>query len=156
MKSPIIGAFVAAQISLVAPPALAADLVDDRGAAAQRQGTFAGARMRISLDGASARKVQAGLTLAPVMHARQSDGGSHTRFGEGVELRLASAAKPGLAVAGRSLAQLAGGPGSPKGRKAGVSTIGWIAIGVGTVALAFAVLFAACTPSTNCIDDGDG
>jgi hypothetical protein len=156
MKSFIIGAFLAAQINLVAQPALAADLVDDRGAVAQRHGTFAGARMRISLDSASARKVQAGLTLAPVTHARQSDGGSRTRFGEGMELRLTGAAKPELAVAGRSLDQLAEGRSSPEGRKAGISTIGWIAIGVGTVALAFAVLFAACTPSTNCIDDGDG
>jgi hypothetical protein len=68
MKRLTIAAIAAAQ--LTAQPAVAADLGDDRGAVSARQGAFAGARFRVALDGTSARKAQAGLTLAPVLQGR--------------------------------------------------------------------------------------
>src|SRR5687767_5968587 len=115
MKKLLIAALAAAQIG--AQPALAAELADERGAAAQRQGAFAGARLRIPLDGTRARKPQAGLTLAPMVQGRAADGSQRTRFGEGLELRLAGdSAKPQLAFGGRSLAQLKEGRTGPDGR----------------------------------------
>ena len=149
MKAYIIGAFVAAQLGIAVQPALAADLGDERGAIASRQGAFAGARLRIPLDGTQARKAQAGLTVAPVTQGRQADGRVTTRFGEGMELRLSGAAKPELAVGGRSLAQLKGRTG-PDGRKLGLSTIGWVAIGVGVAAVTILVLFDACRDGEIC------
>src|SRR5688500_3382426 len=131
MKSLTMSALVAAQIMLAAQPAVAADLGDERGAASQRQGAFAGARLRIPLGGAKAEKARAGLALAPVLQGRQADGRVRTRFGEGMELRLAGGDKPRFAIGGRTLAQLAEGRAGPGGRKAGLSTIGWVAIGVG-------------------------
>jgi hypothetical protein len=156
MKAFIIGTFVAAQLSIAVQPAFAAELGDERGAIASRQGAFAGARLRIPLDGTQARKAQAGLTIAPVTQGRQADGRVTTRFGEGMELRLSGAAKPELAFGGRSLAQLTQGRTGPDGRKLGLSTIGWVAIGVGVAAVTLFVLFESCKDGEICGDDGDG
>ena len=134
-----------------AQPASAAELGDDRSAVAARQGAFAGARFRVALDGTSARKAQAGLTLAPVLQGRQADGRMVTRFGEGMELRLSGgASKAQLAFGGRTLAQLAEGRQGPTGRKAGVSTLGWIAIGVGVAAIIVVAAGVTCQ-ETNCL-----
>ena len=103
---------------------------------AQRQGAFAGARLRVPLDGSRAGKAQAGLTVAPMLQGRQADGSIRTRFGEGVELRLTGERGPQMAFGGRTLAQLTDGRTGPDGRKLGVSTIGWVAIGVGVAAIA--------------------
>src|SRR5688572_19866563 len=156
MKSLTIAALVAAQLSLAAQPAFAAELVDERGATAQRQGAFAGARLRLRLDGTSARKVRAGLTVAPISQGRGADGSQRTRFGEGGELRLAGAARPQLALGGRSLAQLREGAAGPDGRKAGISTIGWVAIGVGVAAVVVFALFESCKNGDICGSDNDG
>lgn len=140
MKKLTIAALLAAQS--MAQPAIAAELGDERGTVAARQGAFAGARFRVALDGTRARKAQAGLTLAPVLQGRQADGSQRTRFGEGLELRLVGdSAKPELAFGGRSLAQLKEGRTGPDGRKLGVSTLGWVAIGVGTALLIGTVAF---------------
>ena len=134
-----------------AQPASAAELGDERGAVAARQGAFAGARFRVALDGNRARKAQAGLTLAPVLQGRTADGRTLTRFGEGMELRLTGGeAKPKLAFGGRTLAQLAEGRQGPNGRKAGVSTLGWIAIGVGVAAVIVVAAGVTCQ-ETNCL-----
>ena len=150
MKSLTMAALVAAQLSLGAQPAFAAELVDERGAVAQRQGAFAGARLRVPLDGARAHKAQAGLTIAPMVQGRQADGSLRTRFGEGLELRLAGEAKPQLAFGGRSFAQLTEGRTGPDGRKHGISTIGWVAIGVGVAALVVFALGKACADGEIC------
>ena len=149
MKRLTIAALVAAQIATAAQPAMAAELIEERGATAQRQGAFAGARLRIPLDGGKARKARAGLTLAPMVQGRQADGSLRTRFGEGLELRLAGEAKPRLALGGRSLAQLTEGRTGPDGRKTGISTIGWVAIGVGVAVVVVFALGVACQ-ETNC------
>src|SRR5688572_14790568 len=131
MKRLTMASLAAAQIMLAAQPAMAAELIDESGATSQRHGAFAGARLRIKLDGTQARKAQPGLTIAPVLQGRQADGSVRTRFGEGMELRLSGDVRPQLAFGGRPLAQLAQGRTGPEGRKAGMSTIGWVAIGVG-------------------------
>lgn len=151
MKSFVLGALVAAQVSAVAQPAFAADLAEEGGPVAQRQGAFAGARLRVPLDGTGSRQTQAGLTVAPVLHGRQANGSVRTRFGEGVELRLSGAtAKPELAVGGRSLAQLTAGRAGPEGPKAGISTIGWVAIGIGVAAALVFALGQLCADGEIC------
>jgi hypothetical protein len=142
-------AALAAQIAAAAQPAMAADL-GDRGTVAQRQGAFAGARLRIPLDGSRAGKAQAGLTLAPILQGLQADGSLRTRFGEGVELRLSGTTRPQLAFGGRSLAQLTQSRGGPDGRKLGISTVGWIAIGVGVAAIVVVAAGVTCQ-ETNCL-----
>ena len=154
MKAYVLGAFAAAQLSIAVQPAFAADLGDERGAVAVRQGAFAGARLRIPLDGANTRKPRAGLTVAPVVQGRQADGRVTTRFGEGMELRLSGASKPELAIGGHSLAQLKGRAG-PDGRKMGISTVGWVAIGVGVAAVTLFVLFESCRAGDICGSDRD-
>lgn len=149
MKKLTIAALAAAQ--LMTQPAMAAELGDERGAVAARQGAFAGARFRVALDGTGARKAQAGLTLAPMLHGRQADGRTVTRFGEGMELRLTGGeTRPKLAFGGRTLAQLTEGRQGPDGRKAGVSTLGWIAIGVGVAAVIVIAAGVTCQ-KTNCL-----
>jgi hypothetical protein len=150
MRNYMIVALAAAQIAAAAQPAMAADL-GDRGTVAQRQGAFAGARLRIPLNGSRAGKAQAGLTLAPILQGLQADGSVRTRFGEGLELRLSGTTRPQLAFGGRSLAQLAQGRGGPDGRKLGVSTIGWIAIGVGVAAIVVVAAGVTCQ-ETNCLN----
>jgi hypothetical protein len=155
MKSLTMAALVAAQLSFAAQPAFAADLGDERGTVSARQGAFAGARLRIPLDGAKARKAQAGLTVAPIVQGRRADGSIRTRFGEGMELRLSGDAKPQLALAGRPLSQIVEGRSGPDGRKAGISTIGWVAIGVGVAALTVFVLFESCKNGDICGSEDD-
>ena len=148
MKTLTIAALLAAQT--LAQPAIAAEL-GDQGAVAARQGAFAGARFRVALDGTGTRKAQAGLTLAPMLQGRQADGRTVTRFGEGMELRLTGGeSKPKLAFGGRTLAQLAEGRQGPGGRKAGVSTLGWVAIGVGVAAVIVVAAGVTCQ-ETNCL-----
>ena len=156
MKSVTIAALLAAQLAIAAQPALAADLGDQRSAGIQRQGAFAGARLRIPLNGTNAGKAQAGLTVAPILQGRQADGSIRTRFGEGLELRLSGTAKPQLAFGGRTLAQLTQGRAGPTGRKAGISTIGWVAIGVGVAVVTVFAIGQLCADGEICGDDGDG
>ena len=156
MKALMLGALVSAQILLAAQPALAADLGDERGAVAARQGAFAGARIRVPLDGAGTRKTRASLAVAPIVQGRAADGRIVTRFGEGMELRLTGSAKPQLALAGRPLSQIVEGRTGPDGRKAGISTIGWVAIGVGVAAITVFALFESCKNGDICGSDNDG
>jgi hypothetical protein len=156
MKTLTMAALVAAQL-VAAQPAFAADLGDGGGAAtAQRQGAFAGARIRIALDGSRARKAKAGLTIAPIVQGRRADGSIRTRFGEGMELRMAGGDKAQLAFGGRPLAELAEGRTGPDGRKAGLSTIGWVAIGVGVAILTLYAIAQACADGEICGDDNGG
>ncbi len=150
MRQYLAAALVTAQIATAAQPAMAADL-GERGTVAQRQGAFAGARLRIPLNGSRAGKAQAGLTVAPIVQGRQADGSIRTRFGEGVELRLTGETGPQMAFGGRSLAQLTEGRTGPDGRKLGVSTIGWIAIGVGVAAVIVVAAGVTCQ-ETNCLN----
>jgi hypothetical protein len=85
--------------------------------------------------------------------ARQSDGSLRTRFGEGLEFGVSGDDKVGLSFA--PLARLSEGKAGPNGRKAGVSTIGWVAIGVGTVAVVVLGAYALCASETICNFDDE-
>jgi hypothetical protein len=156
MKALTMSLLVAGQIALAAQPAVAAELGDAPAMESARQGAFAGARLRVPLDGAGARKTKASLAVAPIVQGRRTDGSMRTRFGEGMELRLTGEAKPRLAIGGRSIAQLKEGRTGPDGRKAGISTIGWVAIGVGVAAVAVFTLFESCKNGDICGSDNDG
>ena len=136
----VIAAFVAGQLGASAAPALAADLVNDGAAAGTRTGAFAGARLRVSLDPEPRERVRAGLAFAPTARALRSDGGSRLRIGEGVELELSGREAPQLTFGGRPVDRFAPGGGAPEARS-NVSTVGWVAIGVGVAAIALAAWF---------------
>ena len=122
MKKFVIGAFFAAQ--LFAPPsARAAEIAGGWQAEAPQRGAFAGARLRVPLGGKS-EKARAGLALAAVERARST---GQSRIAPGLEYGFAQGRGVELAVAGRPLEELRGA------RKAGVSDLGWVAIGVGAV-----------------------
>jgi hypothetical protein len=135
-------ALVAAQVAMAAPPAGAAELIGDGSHAAQQRGAFAGARFHLPLGSGQAAKPRLGLALAPLQQSRQLEGGTLTRFGEGVELGFRGDDKLRLSFGGRPVSQLVAGGGAPGGRKLGVSTTGWVAIGVGTVLVAGTILVA--------------
>jgi hypothetical protein len=127
MKKLTIAALIAAQTLTVATPAAAADIAEARET---RPGAFAGLRLRVPLDGgAHQRQVRAGLTVAPTLHSRSADGAVRGRIGEGLELGATPGRAPALTLAGTRVDRL----GAPDGRRANISTEGWIAIGAGTL-----------------------
>jgi len=121
VKKLTFAAFAATQMLSAAQPAAAADLVE------RNSPQMGGAR--------DERRARAGLTLAPTMRVRDADGGSRLRFGEGLELGIAQGSPLELSFAGRRVDRLGVSPrgNAPGGQHAGVSTLGWVAIGVGTV-----------------------
>ena len=136
MKRAATGAFAAVQIALALQPAAAAELAAD-GASPSRVGSFAGARLRVPL-GAGGGKAHAGLAFTATQ--RSGDIGM-LRFSKGMELGFAGDDKVRLSLGGRPVSQLAQGREGPRGRKLGVSTLGWVGIGVAVVAVAGAVWF---------------
>jgi hypothetical protein len=134
MKIMVGAALVAAQI-LAAGPARAAELPGDPAARTGRFGTFAGARLRLALGGGQERRLRGGLAVAPIQQSRLPSGAERTRFGEGVEFGFAGHDKLRLSLAGTPVSQLAQGGKGPGGAKVGISTIGWVGIGLGTVAV---------------------
>ena len=139
MKKPMTIALLGGQMLAAAQPALAAELT----AQGQREmGAFGGFRVRLPLGGdREERRVRAGVTLAPVMHSRTVDGGSRIRFGEGLEFGVVRDRSPQLSLAGTRIDRLGIAPNgsAPEGKRQGVSTLGWVAIGVGA---AVAAVFA--------------
>jgi opacity protein-like surface antigen len=129
MKKILIAALLSAQ---VAAPAAAADLVTEARSEGGRTGSFAGARLRISLDGVSRDRVRAGVTLAPTRHELQG-GAVRMRVGEGLEFGVTDRRGPQLSLAGRPVRELAQAGRGPDGQRQNVSTLGWVAIGVGVV-----------------------
>ena|SRR5690349_10514319 len=158
MKRLMIAALLAGQFATMAQPALAAELVDARlqeMGRGQEMGTFAGVRMRVALDGqARQQRLRAGLTLAPTLRSVSRDGELRTRFGEGLELGIVGDSPVRLSLAGTPVSQLAQGPRGPDGQRAGMSTIGWVAIGVGVVAISLFALYGLCGSGEVCnVDD---
>ncbi len=133
MKKLMIAALLAAQVAV---PAQAADLVDTRASEGTRQGAFAGARLRVSLDAEPRERVRAGLTLAPTRHDLSGDGSARLRIGEGLEFGMTDRRAPGLSLAGRPVSEIAQGANGPDGQRRNVSTVGYVAIGVGVVLVA--------------------
>jgi hypothetical protein len=154
MKKLTIAALVAAQLLGSTQPALAADLAEAR---TQEAGMFAGFRLRVPLAGEQNRQpVRAGLALAPTVQSRAMNGGEvRTRFGEGLELGFNGRQPVALSFAGTPVSRLAQGPAGPDGHKAGVSTLGWVAIGVGVVAVSLFALYGLCGSGEICSTDDE-
>jgi hypothetical protein len=127
--------FVTAAL-LLAAPVQARDWADQT--TGQHTGAFAGAQVHIPLGGKTKARARASLGVAPTF-SRLSTHGIHTTIGEGLALTLAPKSKPQLTLAGvradRALG-LTSADGSVSGRKQGVSTLGWVGIGVGAVLIA--------------------
>ena len=129
MKSLLIPVLVAAQLLPSATTAAAAaELAAEPRQVETRMGAFAGARLRIALGGEKRERVRAGLAVAPALHIQ--DGALKLRVGEGLEYGLTDRRAPALSLAGRPLADLGRAPDGPRQN---VSTLGWVAIGVGVV-----------------------
>ncbi|HEV2816089.1 MAG TPA: hypothetical protein VGW40_02545 [Allosphingosinicella sp.] len=148
MRKLMIASLLAGQV-LALQPAAAADFAEARQ---QQAGAFAGFRMRLPLDGARReRHVRAGLTVAPTMHSRTAAGESQWRIGEGFELGIAGRAPVRLTLGGTPINRLAQGPSGPDGRRAGVSTLGWIGIGIGAAVVIVVGAAALCASDHDCI-----
>ena len=133
---------------LITAPVQAADWSD------VRPGTFVGARLTIG--GKTGKRPVAALTIAPTQTRLSSDGVTSMRIGEGIALNLAPGAKPTLTLAGVRADAVLGlqrDGDLNSDRKLGVSTGGWIAIGVGAAVLVGAAVFY--NAATSCEDHDD-
>ena len=150
MKKWTLAALVAGQIAGAAP-AQAAELVSAAQPGAHQVGAFAGARVRLPLDGARRDRARVALIAAPTLHMMRSNGERRVRFGEGFELgrqgdRLL------LSYAGRPVSRIVDGATGPDGERRAISTLGWVAIGVGaTVVLAYLAL-GVCYEAGECFE----
>ena len=135
MKNYVLAGLVAAQSIVAAPPAAAAAFEE---MATVQTGTFAGARMRISLGGRQHdRKLRAGLTIAPMVRSQTISGEARTRVGEGLELGFAGERSLAFSLGGRPVGRLlSGGRKSEDDKRLGISTGGYVAIGAGVIVLA--------------------
>jgi len=127
MKKLLIGALVAGQLLTAAQPALAAAPGADEQA---RMGAFGGVRIRLPLDGdARQRRLTAGLTLAPTMHARTPEGALRLRIGEGLELGAQGREPVRLSIGGRDFRRLSAQQ-DAEDDGGGVPTWVWVAGGI--------------------------
>lgn len=121
---------------LVTTPAQAADWSD------VRPGTFVGARLTIG--GKPGGRPSAALTIAPTQNRISQDGMSSMRIGDGIALNLTPGAKPTLTLAGVRADTALGlqrDRDLDSDNKLGISTGGWVAVGVGTVLAVGAAAF---------------
>jgi hypothetical protein len=151
MKKLMIAAMLGGQALAAAQPAFAAELAESRS---QQTGAFAGLRVRMGLDGTrEQRRLRAGLTVAPTLHSRSAAGETRLRFGEGVELGIVGGDKVRLSLAGTPVNRLAQGATGPDGRRLGVSTAGWVAIGIGATVAVLGVGYLVFTEMMDCDAD---
>ena len=124
--------FVTAAL-LVATPVHARDWADQT--TGRQTGAFVGAQLHVPLSGKTKERPRASLGVAPTF-TRVSTRGLHTSIGEGLALSITPRSKPQLTLAGaradRALG-LTAANGRATGRGQGVSTLGWVGIGVGAV-----------------------
>jgi opacity protein-like surface antigen len=151
MKKLIIAALVASQLAI---PAQAADLVDTRGSEGMRPGGFAGARIRVSLDAEPRERIRAGLTVAPTRHDFGGDGAARLRFGEGLEFGFSERRSAGFSFAGQPVRDLVS-PIGPDGNRRNISTVAWVGIGVGVLAVTAFALYGLCGDGEICSTDDD-
>jgi len=153
MRKLLIAGLVAGQVVATAQPALAAELHPDRPGMPNQVSAFAGARLRVPLGGGK-EKPRAGLALTSTL---RSGATGELRFARGAELGLAGGeSSVRLTLGGMPVSRLVQGRSGPDGRKLGVSTLGWVAIGVGALAVTYLALFELCKDGEICGDDGDG
>ena len=148
MQKMLIAALVAGQMLGQSAPAFAQ-------AQETQAGAFGGFRIRLPFGGANRELVRAGLAFAPTVRTDYQDGRGRTRIGEGVEFGFAGRGPVQFSLAGIPVNRLAQGRTGPDGRRLGISTVAWIAIGVGVLAVATVVLFESCRAGDICGSDRD-
>ena len=70
---------------------------------------------------------------------------------QGLELGISGREPLRLSIAGTPVSRLVEGRSGPEGEKAGVSTLGWVAIGVGALVTVVLVASAICLSDSDCI-----
>ncbi|MGQ0660821.1 hypothetical protein [Sphingosinicella sp.] len=130
MRSLMLSLLVAGQLVVASQPVLAAEIEANEQS---RMGMFGGLQVHLPLGGARAERPRASLTLAPTMRSQRIDGAAATRVGRGLELSF-TARRPEVRLAGTRLDRMDRFV-APNGRRANVSTLGWVGIGVGALAL---------------------
>ena len=151
MRKLLIAAVAAGQI-VAAQPVTAAELHRDRMDNPNQVSAFAGARLRVPLGGRGG-KPQAGLALTSTL---RSGATGELRFARGAELGFSGGEPIRLTLGGTPVSRLGQGRAGPDGRKLGMSTVGWVAIGVGALLVTTFALFELCKDGEICGDDGDG
>jgi hypothetical protein len=128
--------------ALIAAPLTSAG---SQSMAIARPGAFVGARFQLPMGGEKSRAPRATLAIAPTQSRISSDGMIRTRIGEGLALNFGTKSGPTITLAGvradkafasQSARQL------DATKKLGVSTRGWVAIGVGVAVLTGGIYFA--------------
>ena len=150
MKKLLIAALAAGQILGTAAPAFAQSYSPARET---ETGTFGGVRVRIPFGGHAREHVRAGFAFAPTSRTDFQDGRTRTQIGEGLEFGFNGRGPVQFSLAGTPVNRLAQGRSGPDGQRLGVSTLGWIAIGVGVSAVIVDSAAALCVSDTNCIPD---
>jgi hypothetical protein len=102
-------------------------------------GTFARARLRVPLGG-DKEKARAGLALTSTIRSAST---GELRMSRGLELGVSSDRKLGVALQGKPVSRLAPGREGPQGPRMGMSTVGWVAIGVGVTLVAAFLAYGA-------------
>ncbi len=141
MKNCVLAGLIVAQSLVAAQPAAAAPFDE---ITTVQNGTFAGARIRLSLGGRQQEgKIHAGLTIAPMLRSQTISAVSRIRIGEGLELGFAGERRLAWSLGGRPVSRLLpGGSKSEDDRRLGTSTGGYVAIGVGVAALVAGAIVA--------------
>jgi len=159
MRSVVLSLLVAGQLALGAQPALAAAHVGSGFGPGEhtRVGVFGGFQIKVPLGGSRAKAPSASLGIAPVVRSQSFDGAGRTRIGEGLLLRMEPNRPAEFRLAGTRLDRLGLTPNgqAPGGQRAGVSTLGWIAIGVGVTVVLVVAAGAICLSDSDCIPDDD-
>ena len=153
MNRLIIAALIAAHVAAVAAPARAAEIVSAEMPRSLETGTFVGVRFRLPLDGAR-RVPRTTLTAAPALRSTQSNGESRLRIGRGIEFGL-DGEEVRFDVGGQPVSRLVAGGEAPDGERRNISTVGWVAIGVGAVVVTVFALYALCGSGEICSVDDD-
>jgi hypothetical protein len=137
-------AMVMIATGLLTAPVQAADWSDTR------HGTFVGARLTIG--GRTGGRPSAALTLSPTQSRISNFGITGTRIGEGIALNLTPGARPTLTLAGvradTALGLQRNGD-LDADKKLGISTGGWVAIGLGVAAVAGGAYFLHLVEEAN-------
>ena len=147
MKKLLAAALIAGQVFATAAPAFAQNLGVSRDL---ETGAFGGVRLRIPFGGAHQERASANLTFAPTVRAEYSDGRSRTRIGEGLEVGINDRGTAQFSLAGTPVSRLVPGRAGPGGRRLGVSTLGWVAIGAGTVVVLVGGFYVGLMEESKC------
>ena len=148
MKKLLAAVLIASQVLGTAAPAFAQGYAPVRETQA---GTFGGVRVRIPFGGAAREPMRAGLAFAPTARTEHQDGRVRTRIGEGLEFGIVGREPLQFSLAGTPVSRLVQGRAGPDGRRMGVSTIGWIAIGVGASLVILVAATAICASDHDCL-----